>query len=187
MAGPPILGSVWRGVALGFLRGAHRWTTSDLAAWLVGPYRDATSHVPRDMTRDMTRGARAVDFTRVEAILRYAARGVLSTLRDLQAGAPPTFVEAAIRDGAVVRTTEGLFVPLDRARMRLEDRVLSLLAADHLLRPVDYERRMVVCARCDSVVFDAVARATGKCGAHRVSGFVEMHRGGHHGRLPLTG
>jgi hypothetical protein len=45
--------------------------------------------------------------------------------------------------------------------MRLTDRVLSLVAADYLLRSEDYEQALFTCSACGLVAFDARAKARG--------------------------
>jgi hypothetical protein len=74
----------------------------------------------------------------------------------------------------VVPTLDGFWIPLDKPRMHLTERVLSLFVADYLLRPHDYVRDLVVCSKCDAVVFDSAARQTGCCGADRISGFLQI-------------
>lgn len=58
------------------------------------------------------------------------------------------------------------WVPVDAARMRLEDRVASLFAADYMNDAPAY-RDLYVCHHCEAVVFDADARERGMCSAHR--------------------
>jgi hypothetical protein len=65
---------------------------------------------------------------------------------------------------------EASWVPLAPSRMRLADRLLSLLAVDYLTRPEDYESKLFICSRCTLVGFDAAARARGLCRVHAVSG-----------------
>jgi hypothetical protein len=50
--------------------------------------------------------------------------------------------------------------------MRLAERVLSLFAADYLLRSEDYEQGLFTCAACDELHFDASRRSSGVCRAH---------------------
>jgi hypothetical protein len=170
-----LMSGVWRPAALALVRGAReRWSPADLARWLVGPYRDATALVPRVGVEPAP--VRRLVPAQIQAIHRRAARVVVAALRDGQEDAVPTFVAAAICDRCVVPTLDGIWVPLDRPRMRLEDRVLSLFAADYLLRAKDYQRALVVCTDCDAVVFDPVARATVRCGAHRIRSVVVQLR-----------
>jgi len=58
------------------------------------------------------------------------------------------------------------WVPVALPRMGLVDRVRSLVAADYMLRPADYEKALFTCARCGLLSFDAL-RAPGRtCVAH---------------------
>jgi hypothetical protein len=45
--------------------------------------------------------------------------------------------------------------------MRLADRVLSLIAADYLLRADEYEAALFTCSLCGRVGFDAEGKARG--------------------------
>ena len=42
-------------------------------------------------------------------------------------------------------------------------RVLSLFAVDCLLRQNDYRTLLLACPQCENIVFDAQARAAGRC------------------------
>jgi len=66
------------------------------------------------------------------------------------------------------------WVPVAYPRMRLLDRVLSLIAADHLMRAGDYETRLFQCTACEALSFDAARRALGICGAHAHSDIREL-------------
>jgi hypothetical protein len=66
-------------------------------------------------------------------------------------------------------------VPTSDAR-RLADRVLSLVAADYLARPTDYDTDLSVCMTCKTVEFDAVSRARGICHRHGSGMFVPGQR-----------
>ena len=175
-----VMSAAWRPAGLDLLRGARAgWTTADLARWLLGPYAEATSRMAPDArdagTPPAARGRR-VDAHKIAEILQSTCDQVVVALEGARADGGPDFVREAIRDGSVVPTMDGLWIPLDRARMLLKDRVLSLFAADYLLRPQDYVGDLVVCSKCRTVVFDPAARPTGYCGAHRISGFVELLR-----------
>ena len=58
------------------------------------------------------------------------------------------------------------WVPVAQPRMSLADRVLSLVAADYLLRPEDYETALVTCTACGRAAFDAARAALGTCAGH---------------------
>jgi hypothetical protein len=171
-----VMSAAWRPAGLGLLRGARQgWTPVELARWLIGPYAEATSHVARAPAEEAPSGAR-VDPHQVAAILLTTRRAVVAALETVHAVGGPEFVQAAIDTGAIVPTMDGHWVPLDRPRMLLTDRVLALFAVDYLLCPAEYVRDLVVCSKCQAVVFDRVARQKGYCGAHRISDFVELLR-----------
>jgi hypothetical protein len=167
-----LMSAVWRTAGLGFLRGSRNgWTRRELGRWLVGPYRDATSEVPRIDAESFGDASRRIDEETIASVVREAREEVVLALRN-----SPHLVATAMRDHAIVPTGDGIWIPLDRPRMRLAERVRSLFAADYLLRPQDYERDLTICAKCEGVVFDATARQTGCCGADRISGFLELFR-----------
>jgi hypothetical protein len=169
-----LMSTSWRPAALELLRGAAEgWTAGDLARWLLGSYREGTVSLPRH--RGTARGA-TLDPRAVVKILRNTREQVLEELRGARWGAVPAFVLSLAREDAIAKAADGLWVPIDKPRMLLKHRVLALLAADYLLCPSDYTRRFALCTRCDAVVFDAPARQTGFCGAHRISGFLEVAR-----------
>ena len=57
-------------------------------------------------------------------------------------------------------------MPVAQPRMRLTDRVLSLVAADYLLRSEDYETALFTCSACGLTAFDAARAQLGVCRAH---------------------
>jgi len=106
----------------------------------------------------------------VDERMREARRHVLAALEELALpGGTHERVDRALAAGHVAPRRDGeggvTWVPLDVPGMRLSDRVESLFAADHLARPRAYALELLVC-RCETVVFDAEARARGDCGAH---------------------
>jgi len=182
-----------RPAGLAFLRGAREgWGAADLARWLVGPYGEATSQVPRVVLDDEEdeQGEQGEAFTddsavappvrrvsplRVRDILLAAQDDVEAELARASQGSE-AFVHTAIEEGAVVQTLDGIWIALDRPRMLLKDRVLALFACDYLLRPQEYVDRLSACTKCGDVSFDPAARQTRHCGAHRISDFVELTR-----------
>jgi hypothetical protein len=174
-----------RRAGLEFVRGVHTgWDARDLAAWLTGPYAQATCHVPRGecvaRIDDEESPTSFENAPRLQEVLASARTGAISALEDAESiRGRLVFVREAIRDRTIVPATsangESIWVPLDRRKMNLRDRVLSLFAVDFLLRPEDYVGDLLVCSSCEAVVFDAKARALGHCGAHRASGFMPRH------------
>ena len=173
-----VMSAAWRPAALDVLRGAREgWTPVDLARWLLGPYSQATSHVPRDADEGLAETTPPrVDARRLSEILSSAASEVVAALECVRSRGTVEFVRAAIDQGAIVPTWDGFWLPIDKPRMLLSDRVLSLFAADYLLRPRDYVTDLEICAKCRGVVFDRAARQAGLCGAHRIHDLVEVLR-----------
>ena len=71
------------------------------------------------------------------------------------------------------------WVPVAQPRMRLTDRVLSLVAADYLFRSHDYERALFTCCVCGLTAFDAERAEVGVCpdhAAHPASDIRELVR-----------
>ncbi|HEY6460430.1 MAG TPA: hypothetical protein VIY73_09770, partial [Polyangiaceae bacterium] len=66
------------------------------------------------------------------------------------------------------------WVPVAQPRMRLADRVLSLVAADYLLRSEDYETALYTCSACGLTEFDASRAPVGVCRAHARSDVREL-------------
>jgi hypothetical protein len=136
-----------------FMHGAARgWPKRDFLAWRFGSYHRATrrkcflpsvvrlqSH-PGDPPREP-----------LEMLLLQARSHVIRTLeRHLFVGGAPKFADDLQAKGLLARTRgpggEAQWTPIDCERP-LRDRVLSLFAADLLMRPEDYTS-LVVCARC---------------------------------------
>lgn len=170
-----------RDAALAFLRGVTRgWDKIDLVLWLTGDYARATRHVPRGERvasmddRDVDGGAlgELLDKTRAQLLACFEQVALDGTL----ACAEECLVRGLVRK---VTAPDGglLYVPVDAPRMRLRDRLRSLLAADYLNEPGDY-LTVYVCHRCENVVFDEKAKRQGYCPSHRShsSGVVKRNR-----------
>jgi hypothetical protein len=146
-----------------------------LAGWLRGPYRAhvfspaRTSH-PKLPTRTIVAGV----LERLVARARGEAIHAFEQARD----DGPSFGFGALASGLVVRSQDVAgaigWIPVAYPRMRLADRVASLVAADYLLRPDDYEHALFTCAACDALVFDARARDRGRCRGHARSDIREL-------------
>lgn len=149
---------------------AIQWSDEEVATWLAGMYRDATLHAPGSnlppdtlapywhLVREALAHARKVVTTR----MHKAARGEFGFAVDaLEAGN----VEQ-VRD----RARNYAFLPVDSPGMTLCDRIESLLAADYLTRPADYEERLSFCRCCTAASFSAEARVRGQCSTHTSSG-----------------
>ena len=163
----------------GFLDGsATTWGKTGLAVWLAGPYRLLTRLAPRPEESGIRSTSDTVPASvrtqlrsdDLEGLMRSARQEVTTTLRLACAHGNTSFAHTAIHAGAVTRTRDATgragWVPVDRNRMRLPDRVLSLAAADYLMRPADYLTLLAVCSHCEAVSFDPQARARGACRTH---------------------
>ncbi len=159
-----------RSAALDFInRVSVRADKAVLADWLRGAY--ATHVVAVSSMRTRRIDSSGVMPGALSKLLTHARLEVLSAIelaRDPIEGV--AFGYSALASGFLYRArdAEGRegWVPVAQPRMRLTDRVLSLVAADHLLRSADYETAMFECTRCEMLVFDA-ERVEGRvCAAH---------------------
>lgn len=114
-----------------------------LSAWLVGPYREATSYGPRrvkSMQSDAphphhTNPTNIEDLvTMTKALVTTALEAAQHGVDDLVELLPPVVEVIPVHD---VYGNHG-FVPVDESRMRLGDRVLGLLVGDYLTRTTDF-------------------------------------------------
>lgn len=175
-----------RATALAFLNESDRWGKAELAMWLMGPYTQLTQYVSPFSRRRAGENARPVPLLReidarmVERVIKNAREEVFATLQrtnDIEGGA--SFAFTMLSAGYVARCEDrghvAGWVPTSDAR-RLADRVLSLLAADYLARPADYETELGQCTQCKIVEFDPIARARGICHRHASGMFVPRSR-----------
>ena len=165
-----------RAAGLSFMAGvAEGWDKLELAMWLTGPYAQATRHATHG-ERVVALGGptERIDPQALESLLVRVRGQVHASLEkaSLEYGTLD-FTDAMVERGLVrkVEDAEGrpAWVPVDRARARLRDRVQALFTADYLNVPHAYVE-LFVCHRCEAVVFDAYAKRQGICGAHRLSG-----------------
>jgi hypothetical protein len=111
----------------------------------------------------------------VDKTMRDAREEVLRIIARFSAGdaAAETFVwhvgDRGVLSAVIDDTGMSGVVPNEQASQRLVERVLSLIAADYIARPLDYEERVAICATCKSITFEEDARITHDCGAHRAS------------------
>jgi|GEM_PF-962152 len=171
-----------REAALAFLNESQRWGKPELAMWLMGPYAQLTQYdapASRRRSGEFSRSVpmlREIDVRMVERVVKSARNEVLETLRhtgDLESGT--SFAFTMLSSGFVSRCEDKSkiagWVPTREAR-RLADRVLSLLAADYLTRPHDYENELSLCSHCETVDFDSISRMRGICHRHGSGMFV---------------
>jgi hypothetical protein len=151
--------------------------------WLMGPYGQITqyTHAVERVTqsgrypRMQAPLLREIDARMVDRVISSARDEVIARLaQTLDEEGEPAFVYDVVSLGFVVRCEDARqiegWVPSSTAR-RLADRVLSLFAADYLVRPQDYAS-MAVCRKCGIVEFDAICRARGVCNRHGSGVFV---------------
>jgi len=176
-----------REAALAFLNDSERWGKAELAMWLMGPYAQLTQLGPAssrrrsgEFVRPATPMLKEIDARMVTRVVQSAREEVLATLthvHDSEAGT--SFAFTMLSNGFVARCEDrehnAGWVPTADAR-RLADRVLSLLAADFLARPSDYETDLSVCGHCHIVEFDPVAVMRGSCHRHGSGVFVPKSR-----------
>jgi hypothetical protein len=167
-----------REAALTFVNGvAAGWDKLDLVLWLTGPYARATRHVPRGERVAGLDGDTDFGDETIEALVTRSRGRIVASLETaaLGDGALDFAIEAMDRNmvrRALDLDGEVVWVPADNTRMRLEDRVRSLFAADYLNDPGAYAA-LFVCHRCENVVVDENAKRLGACQNHkRVSGIV---------------
>jgi hypothetical protein len=150
----------------------------ELADWLRGPYRSHVVAIGRASTRKMCASSVLPDvLERLLARTRFEVMLALSRAVDPADGV--NFGFDALSTGLVYRCQDAErtpgWVPVSQPRMRLTDRVLSLIAADYLLRSDDYEQALYTCGACDRVAFDAQAKACGgTCRSHAHSDIREL-------------
>lgn len=165
--------------AITFVNGVlSAWGKPELAAWLAGPYRDVTRFAREalDLAARRTAGERrSIPPTTIDRIMKDAHEEIITTMRALaQPDGGVGFAFSALGGTLVVRCRDDDhdtgWIPVSPTRMRLADRVLSLVAVDYLARPEAYESELAICGICKVVAFDAAARARGLCRVHAGSG-----------------
>jgi hypothetical protein len=150
-----------RSAALGFAWSAHQgWGRRELARWLIGPYAHAASatRVLRASGKPSAVEHRPIDEASIQDLLCRTRREILEVLRNAWSWAHDTtaaraWVDEGIVAGIADETSDLGYAPVDRAGMRLIDRVRSLFIADYLTRPSDYAA-FAVCDGCDGATFD---------------------------------
>lgn len=185
--GAHALAHACRETALEFINNSAHWGKAELAMWLMGPYAQLTQYFAKKDERHQSGEfrrpvpmLREIDARMVERVIKSAREEIFNTLRrtyDAEGGA--SFAFTMLSNGFVARCEDKSriagWVPTTEAR-RLADRVLSLLAADYLSRPADYEHDLSMCTHCGTVEFDTVARMRGICHRHGSGMFVPRSR-----------
>ena len=165
-----------RAAALSFMSGsAAGWDKLDLALWLTGPYARATRHAPHgERVAAGAEQAEEISDRAVDDLITNVRVQLLAFLENVALSPATLELTDDARERRLVHEVldaDGrlAWIPVDVARMRLRDRLRSLFRADYLNAPYAYAE-LFVCYRCEGVVFDAHAKRSGICGAHRVSG-----------------
>jgi hypothetical protein len=108
-----------------------------IACWLEGPYRTAVDTIG---TRSLDMPVRAGEVVDIPAYARAYVVGVVRGISRIPSDV--SFTYAAMHDGWIERCTDATgrpgWLPVDRPKMRLSERVLSLVAVDYLVRPADW-------------------------------------------------
>jgi hypothetical protein len=140
---------------------ASPWRNADLAEWFKGSYRRATQPGTLMLERAPTPFAIArgsVD-VHVDVLMLQAREETLEVLRRLksQKHRDTSFTFEALNRGWIVGCRDSCGVrghaAVDAPDMKLYERMLSLVAADYIARPVDYEERMAICPLCEMPYF----------------------------------
>lgn len=184
--GSMAIANACRATALAFLNESLHWGKAELAMWLMGPYGQLTQYVlplARRQSGERVRSVplmREIDARMVERVVKTAHEEVMTTLAQMSdAEGSASFAFTMLSAGFVARCEDrgqvAGWVPTSDAR-RLADRVLSLLAADYLTRPHDYEDDLSVCHICNVVEFDSVSHDRGICHRHGSGIFVPARR-----------
>ncbi len=157
-----------------FANGAHRWSKPELASWLSGPYAEVTRGADAlvcDIPRISRRSAGPIRLVQLRSVLGDAltyARDLLRASMHPEGGAVSAW--DAWRRGLIVRCedehlNEG-WIALDLPDLRLQDRLLSLWAADYLTTTEEYESCLGICEVCEQATFDVFLRARARCPEH---------------------
>ncbi len=151
-----------RGVALG-------WDETDLETWRCEQYGKLATQTRDVFIMTPARISAAAVIPPLSDLLRETRWRAFAALEEAAAG-HARFVQQVAGERLIARDVQLGWVPVDRKGTSLRGRVLSLFAVDCLLRPTDYRTLLLVCPRCESVVFDADARAQGQCCGDRIVG-----------------
>lgn len=165
-----VVAAACRAAGVVFLEGARTgWSKRDLEGWLVCDYAAVTIRIDGEESElSPESGLRP---RMIAELLELVGVAVSVALRDI-ASEPGAVIDAAMRSGAItaLRQDDGeLWMPVDRADLDIETRVLSLFATDYLLNPTLYEEELSVCGACDGVSFDGFGQCP-RCSTAEQSG-----------------
>jgi hypothetical protein len=120
-------------------------TARELGDWLLGPYRAAAPQPDSEFPPEsgtVTR-LRTVSHEKVAAVVEGAQREVCATIATLLDG-DEEFIDVLVAAGAVsmIEGEDGpTYSAFDMSKLRLAERVLSLVAADYLQSPESFRAR----------------------------------------------
>jgi hypothetical protein len=172
---PRRIGEQCRATGLGIVNNAQRWGKAELAGWLTGPYRRVTQyavgvHGPRSETGRrvnhtlpyQTPPSTEVADGQVETLLGQLREEIICLFKGATLEKIDSFSHACLNHDFVVEHVmdDGtqLYLPVDRPRMRLLERVVSLFAADALMWPGAYST-VRICDQCSALTFGNCAHA----------------------------
>lgn len=169
VASAPAAARACREAGVAFVRGTTSgWGRSDLAKWLVCHYAPSVLACG-DAGPRRSCGITVVDEPTIERVVLDARAQVLRTLsvltvRDGGTTLARTFI--ARGDVRAVRDASGAIAhaPVDRTRMTLADRVVSLFVADWLNDRLSY-RVVKHCGECGDVAFGGPLAHDASCSA----------------------
>jgi hypothetical protein len=146
-----------REAGLAFLE-TDQWSKRDLAQWLIDSYQFATLRGHGGGVFPQHHGT--VSREKVLDLVERVRDEVRNTLDHVLTG-DMSFARQLVEEGVVApfrqQNGQTMYVAMNHKSLRLADRVLSLFAADFLMRPHDYRARLSVCEYCKTVSF------TGEC------------------------
>lgn len=147
---------------------AYGGSAIELRDWLLGPYVCAILAAERhDVPPSTTRRVNRITLNdRIrEAHEKLTAQ--LLALRVREVGMHFT-MNAALNEWVVPfldRHGKPGYVPVDRPRMTLLERLFSLVAADYLVRSDDYTFQLFACETCDAIGFQRRPEFAARCEA----------------------
>ncbi len=155
---PADVATACRDAGVAFLE-TRRWSKRDLAQWLIESYQFATLRGNGGGVAPKHTGTVAKE-TVVDLVERV--RDEVTDALDHVLTGDPSFADECLHAGMVQPLKLGsgrvLYVAMNHKSLRLADRVLSLFAADYLMRPQDYRCKLSVCETCRAVSFERECR-----------------------------
>jgi hypothetical protein len=179
--GPSEIALACRSVGLAFVnRVARDADPRAFIAWAIRDYQRVTCvdeaapyggklagiSVENAALRETLGEARSVALTELRSAALSPGRAKFAELCIGLGLVAPSFNDLAVAP----RRNERGWVPVDVPKAGIAERVLALFAVDYLWNPADYAGALLICPRCETVVFDRDARDRAYCDAHPTSG-----------------